>query len=275
MMLEIKRHHLILSGLLLATACSDNQTPRGQVVATVDGDDITRSQLELERSLEGPATTADGPANDKVVLRRLIDRKLWADAARSRKLDRTAGYFLQSERATDVILANDLAQTILRDVSTPSADDLTHFIDAHPWAFDQRQMLEIGEVYFASNDPAVIEKVSASHSLDDSVTVLTAARIPLTRAMRRLDSATFSKEEAAHYQHVKTGTLNLERQGSGWIVSVLQNRSDNPTLQADQTRLAQQLDRAELSGAALWRYTQSLREDADVRYAAGLAPDTH
>lgn len=274
-MLRIKCSPLLLAGLLFAAACSDNRTPRGQVVATVDGDDLTRSQLDLERSQDVGSAAASGPVSDRALLGRLIDRKLWADAARSRKLDRTAGYFLQRERATDVILANDLAQSILRDVGVPSADDLTHYIAAHPWAFDQRQWLEIGEVFFASNNPAIIEKVTAAKSLDESVAVLTAAHIPISRNVRRLDSATFSKEDAAHYQQVKLGVLNLDRRGVGWNVSELLDRDDHPTPQADQTRLAQQLYRAELSGAALWRYTQSLRDNADIRYAPGLAPDAH
>jgi peptidyl-prolyl cis-trans isomerase C len=274
-MLQIKCHPLIVASLLLAAACSDDPAPRGQVVATVDGDDITQSQLDLERSLGGRMAAADGAAGDKLILQRLIDRKLWADAARSRKLDRTASYFLQRGRATDVILANGLAQSVLRDINAPSADDVAHFIDAHPWAFDHRQLLEVAEVFFASNDPVVIEKVTAARSLDDSVAVLTAAHIPFTRNLRRLDSATFSKEDAAHYQQSKIGALNLERQGNGWIVSVLQTRTEIPTPQPERTRLAQQLDRAEQSGAALWRYTQSLRSDADIRYAAGFAPDTH
>src|SRR5215831_14022696 len=79
--------------------------PSGQVVATVDGNEITTLELKAEM---GGFTARDPKiqkAAEQQVLQQIILRRLVADEARKQKLDKVSDYTIQVKRGEETLLA--------------------------------------------------------------------------------------------------------------------------------------------------------------------------
>lgn len=110
---------LLLGAALFVSGCGKNSSTegalgKGQVIASVNGDDITIFELNAE--LQG-VTLPSGEARKKIeqaALQRIIDRKILAGIARERKLDKTPQYLIQTRRADDMLLVNLLQEDASR-----------------------------------------------------------------------------------------------------------------------------------------------------------------
>ena len=86
--------------------------PAGQVVAKVDGQEITLRELRAEL---GGATFSDAKvrkAAESQALQAIIRRRLLVKAAQERGLDKTPDFELQKERALDAALLAELQNSI-------------------------------------------------------------------------------------------------------------------------------------------------------------------
>ncbi len=103
---------LMLSGLLVLGACgghgsSSGGDALGQVVARVNGEEITVSQVNAELASVG-ANGQDTKAVQEDVLRAIVLRTLMRQAATKHKLDRKPEVRLLMDAARDKVLAEFL-----------------------------------------------------------------------------------------------------------------------------------------------------------------------
>ena len=121
---------------------------KGQVVATVDGNDITVHELNAE--LVGVAI----PAGDKRkqvevgALQGLVSRTILANIARQRGIDKSPAYVLQQHRADEALLVQMLQRDIASKVSPPTGEDANRFIAANPDLFAQRKVFTLEQIQF-------------------------------------------------------------------------------------------------------------------------------
>lgn len=125
------KHVQILAALLLA-GCA--RQPVGQVVAVVDGDEITRAELNAELRTAG----APGQGDPRTALNRLIDRRLLARIARERALDRTQDYLVRSRQLDDALLAQLLREQAAQAEPAPAEAAVSAYVGGHPELFAGR-----------------------------------------------------------------------------------------------------------------------------------------
>ena len=102
-------------------AKAKNKAPTGQVVATVDGDEITMRELRAELAgMTFPDANARKAA-EQAALQSIINRKLVAKAALEAELDKTPDFALQKERANELLLAQALQKKIVDEARPPRA----------------------------------------------------------------------------------------------------------------------------------------------------------
>lgn len=106
---------------LLIGAC-DRAPPTGQVVATVNGVEITLAELNAEGRARQWTIGTDRAQRD-VALADLIKRKLLVQAATASGVQRTPDFILAERRLREVLLAQYLLDTELAEQSRrPGAD---------------------------------------------------------------------------------------------------------------------------------------------------------
>jgi len=122
------------------------QLSKGQVVANVDGAEITIHELNAELAGMPIASEAQRDAAKRLVLQRLIDRRILADYAREKKLDESPEFELQRHRAEEQILVNLLERQATAKLAPTTRDDAQRFMVQHPQMFAQRRIYDLDQL---------------------------------------------------------------------------------------------------------------------------------
>jgi EpsD family peptidyl-prolyl cis-trans isomerase len=177
---------MLLCATALVSACGNKGAPKGQVVATVYGDEITERALQAEM---GPAPK-DPAAQTKIrdaALERMVQRMILAHAAEEKKLDKTPEFAIQSERMLQQLKATTLQKTLVDQVPPPSQDEVEKFVAEHPKQFAERKLYVVDQVIAIVSDPKVLKALSAQPSFDVALQQLRDAKAPMQRALTTLD----------------------------------------------------------------------------------------
>ena len=107
-----------------------------------------------------PNVTADQKKQlEQGALRQVVNRKILADVARERGLDKTPMFLLQERRAEEGILVQMLQRQMSSSVKQPSQTDLATFMAQNPDLFAQRKIFTVDQIQFeAPRDPNVLRK---------------------------------------------------------------------------------------------------------------------
>lgn len=163
--------------------------PTGQVVATVDGDEIT--MLELRAELEGASfpNAKARKAAEQQALQMIINRKIIAKAATEQKVDETPEFALQEQRALEALRAQALQQKILKAVPAPTKEEATRFMAAHPDIFSERKIYAVNQIRIARpTDPALMADFQPLKTLAEVEALLKSKGINYQRGTDRLDA---------------------------------------------------------------------------------------
>jgi EpsD family peptidyl-prolyl cis-trans isomerase len=138
---------LAAGSLLLMTGChlpfTSPKAPTGQVAATVDGKEITLTQLQSEMASLPAGGPADQKAREQAALTAIVNRRLIADYAQKQGLDKTPAFAVQMSRARDVVLFEALQQQLARQIPAPTSDEAQKFISDNPDMFAQRKFTRL------------------------------------------------------------------------------------------------------------------------------------
>lgn len=176
---------LALAVTLALGACHKavGDEPGDVVIAKVGDDTLTLADVQAEQ----PGVAAG--AVDPGLIRNLIDRKLLAQAAASEKLDDAAAK-RDTERATEIALANAKGRKIAAALPAPTDAEVDAFIAAHPEAFANRKFVVIEQIELARPPkPIAISPSQGVASLDQVQAILDAAKLPYQRSVVVVDTA--------------------------------------------------------------------------------------
>jgi EpsD family peptidyl-prolyl cis-trans isomerase len=193
--MAMTRHHTGIAAALVAvallTGCNKGGgAPKGQVVATVNGDDITVHELNSELQQARPPADVPRKTVEQVVLARVIERKMLADVARSRNLDKNPDFILAERRIDDGLLVQALQSDIARKVPPPTREAAEKYIEAHPDQFAQRKVFAIDQIQFLRPVNIQTLGLEKANTMADVVGVLTANKIEFRRNTASVDALT-------------------------------------------------------------------------------------
>jgi EpsD family peptidyl-prolyl cis-trans isomerase len=162
--------------------------PKGQVVATLDGQEIT--VLEVNAELAGTAIPPTMSRRDaeKVALENIITRRMLSKAAEERELNKRPEFLLQERRASEQLRVQALARDIASKVVVPTRDEADKFISENPFLFENRQFLILDQIQFLR--PENVEKLGleAAKTMPEVEAILAANKIQFRRQPASLDT---------------------------------------------------------------------------------------
>ena len=198
---------LLLNAFLLGSALSlsgcgkeskaEEKLEKGQVVASVNGEDVTIYELNAE--LQG-VRMPSGDARKQVeqlALKKVVDRKILADIARDRGLDKTPNYLLQKRRADEALLVELLQQDTAGKIPPTTDEDSEKFIADHPTMFADRKILIIDQIQFPMpTDREMLKSFQPLKTLDEFEQKLTASNIQYRHVPTSIDTLQLPPEMA-------------------------------------------------------------------------------
>ncbi len=276
---------LVLSGLVvgasaLVSACgsepkAEKQLEKGQVIATVNGEDVTVYELGAElQGLDAPAGEAHKKM-EQAALQRLIDRKILTDIARDRKLDKTPDYLLQTRRANEQILVNLLQRDEAAKIPTSTTEDVEKFIAGNPWMFAERKLLIIDQVQFPMPaDRKALDAYKPLKTLDQVEQKLGADGIEYRRVPTSLDTLQLPASLTKSIMDLPQGEVFVVPAGGGLTANRIIEIRPTPLKGPDAIKVARDMLRrqsiAQRASSELEPLVKAAR--ATVVYQSGYGP---
>jgi EpsD family peptidyl-prolyl cis-trans isomerase len=163
----------------------------GQVVATVNGEEITQTELKAELRGFQSADPKVMKQAEQAALRQIIVRDLLVQKAKEAKLDKTAQYTFEVRRQQQNLLAQLYEQKLASSVAQPTRDQAESFVVAHPNMFSQRKILVVEQIIAGPNKipPAKFVPIK---TLDEVRSLLSAENVPHQENVTTID--TFSAD---------------------------------------------------------------------------------
>jgi len=158
---------------LFVTGCGNKDKAATQVVASVDGEEITVQQINGVLSKARGISPENLPKAKVDILGGLVEQQLAINLATSKKLDRSPEVVAAIENARREILARAALEQIVSAQTKPSDEDAKKYYAENPALFSERRVFNLQEIALGKN-VADIESVRAQAASAKSMEELAA-----------------------------------------------------------------------------------------------------
>ena len=270
--------HALVRGLVLggagalafvSTSCNKPE-PKGQVVAVVNGKEITVGELNEEAQARGMSIGNDQSARARV-MRDLVDRKLLAEQALRDKIDRSPDYLLTARRLNELLLVQELVAA-RRGPADPTTAEVRAFIKSHPHAFDQRVSIHAAQITVPRKLSAEMQAdLSTASTLEEAQQLLSAAGISGARTEQVWDSANLP-EATTERLLPSAGELVLLPAEPGMAIVQVFSVTPQPVPPEQRESTARRWMTEQGTVNALNQLLDLVRSKAQVKYQKGFEP---
>ena len=245
----------------------------GQVVAIVNGEEITLTELNAEIADLNVPAEANKEMVRASVLQRMVDRRLLVQAAKEAGLDRDPAYLTQERRMQEQLLVNLYGRKAMDTVKVPDTAAIDRYIAGRPTAFAQRQRLRLDQLQIdPPSSPNKLKDLESAKTMDEVASRLTTMGIPFQRGTGALDTATVPPQTLARIQALPAGEPFIVPSGNKLVINVITGSEPIPvpTEQARQIA-AQAMRNEELNKIGETRLKEA-KAAAKIEYQTGFAP---
>jgi EpsD family peptidyl-prolyl cis-trans isomerase len=148
---------MILAISIAGCSKKDGDKAATQVVAKVNGAEISLHQINHVLSKAGNVPADQLDRARKTAVDRLIDQELLAAKAVEEKLDRTPETLMTIEMARREILARARVEQLMAAASKLNSGDVTKYYVTHPELFAERQIYSLQEISFPTQKEGVAD----------------------------------------------------------------------------------------------------------------------
>lgn len=263
---------LVLASVAAASLAGCHKQPGGQVIATVNGQEITRRDLLGELRALGGRSEADLNSVQAGLTSALVDRTLLVEEAKREKLDKNPEFLAAEQRQHDVLLATMLAQTFNQRVKKPDAAAVAQFIAANPQMFGGRKVLQVSEISVTGKGMTP-QALAPLHTQQAVLDYLKAHKIPFGQRVTALDTLSLPKGLTDKLLGMPAGEpLAIGNNAGGYVITTVLATREAPVPANQQATVAQSAMMQQAAGKQLQDQIQQLRATADIKYLPGFAP---
>jgi len=245
-----------------------------QVVAKVNGEEITSQQLDYAVHQRRGAMRGDPDANNRAALEELIDRELEAQQARKLKLDEQPQLQQTLEAFRRELLAREFLKNVVEKMPKPTDAEVQKYYDEHKAMFADRQSYNLKRYEItveADKRNAVAEKAGSFKSGAELDAWLKSQGLKFETAPLVVASEQLQGPVGDRLKALKPGQALAQPGGVGAAAFLLESLQPAPKTLQDarpqiETVLGAELRRTTLSSAA-----KDLRKDAKVEYRGTYA----
>lgn len=176
----MKRHNLLLSALAsvaVLTGCSSEAEPTGQVVATVDGVEITQTELNAELAGIKGRNATEQAALQRAALQNIVNRTLLTQAATEQELDKSPDGAITKRRAEQMALISLLEKSITAQTPAVSTEEAQEFVTENPTLFDQRRIFLVEQIAVNANSPKLLKDLEPLNTMPEVQVYLTSMKL--------------------------------------------------------------------------------------------------
>jgi EpsD family peptidyl-prolyl cis-trans isomerase len=160
---------VLLSSVFLAACNHKKEGGETQVVAKVNGDEISIHQINYAMSRMGNIPKGQENEVEKQILKGLVDQQLLVKLAVEKKLDRNPNVVQTIEASKRQILAQASLENMMQQLSAPSDTEIHDYYVKSPELFASHRIYKFAEISMAGTTPLdkVKQLLSGTKSLEE------------------------------------------------------------------------------------------------------------
>ena len=263
----------VFVGVGLAACGGKDSAPEGQVIARVNGQEITLSELNSELIANNLGKRADDKAVSKAMVERLIARKLLVEVARDSGLDKTSEYVLARQRTEENELAGLAQRQMMSQVKPPTREEAEKYIRENPGTFNNRKLMTLEQIRFLqpanANDVKLIEPAK---TLDQVAELLKQNSIRFERVPTVLDTTSISRELADRIDSLPPGEVFIISNGQMVLANVIREKRPAAIPEEARVQYASQLIQQQRVAKGIEAQVDQLKKKATLTYQKGYDP---
>ena len=273
-MKHIRTARLAMLGAALFSLQACNDEPTGQVVAIVNGEEITQAELNAEIAELPAAIGGNKEAIRRQVLQQIVDRRLMAQVAKEDGFDRDPAFLTRERRLREELLVQMYGQKQAETVRVPDATAVSKYLAENPGKFRERAAYTVDQIVFAfPSDPQVLKALEADKSLEEVEETLERFKVDFSRGNNSLDSSSVPTPVLKQILALPAGEPFVIPAQGRVTVSVITGRKPVPTTEQEAAPIAAQQMRAESLTELLRTRLDEAKATADITYQDGFAPE--
>lgn len=262
---------LMLLTVMNLTACDDQKKKNGQVVARINGEEITAPQLEAELRYAGRLqddSAAPRQATREQAMEALIDRQLLLDEALRSKIDRDPALIQIIERFKTQAIVQAYLESRSGDQEAPGKVEIDSYFQAHPEMFAHRKVFEVEQLIVADQDlsPQLKAVMDSSKSLSQVAAWLRQNKVPHAQRHYSYSSADLPVEVGSRLERLGRSRMFVMKDGQRDLLCALTELRDSPvTSDAATPQIERYLMNKKMQEIAIAEITR-LRATAKLEY---------
>ncbi|RZL01199.1 MAG: peptidyl-prolyl cis-trans isomerase, EpsD family [Rubrivivax sp.] len=266
---------------LLAACNRDGGTPAdGQIVAQVNGSEISVHQVQAALQRQPGLSSQLGDGAGEKVLQGLVEQELAAQAARDQKLDKSPKVLQAMELAKREVLAREYQDRLADKAVPPDTGEIDRYYDEHPELFKNRRQYTIQETTLAvsaADMPAWRDRAKATTSLAEVNELVQASGLPTSRREMVEWAESLPLGLLKQFSRLQPGqSLVLERP-NGLVIGTLVQSQPGEVTRRDAAQAIQAVLTNQRRREAVAKGMETLRQGAKVQFfgqfaSAGSAP---
>ena len=269
----LRRFGLLATVSLGVALAGCSKKPTDQVVAIVNGEEISLPELNAELGTAQVPAGVDKKLIQQQLLQRLVDRRLLAQAAKETGLDRDPSFIVEQRRANEALLVEKLAKRTNDSIPVPTAAEIDKFMAGNPSLFAGRQIYGVDQIAFATPaDPTRLSALEPAKTQAEVIAVLQKLGIQFQRANRAVDSASVPPEQMQKILSLPKGEPFVVPSNGQVTVNVITGSKAEPLPSADARAAAVRVLRAQSLSKLGEARLKEARGKAKIEYQTGFAP---
>lgn len=265
----------VLPAALTLTGCTQVKKlvggkPKGQVVATVNGQEITTTELGQEMGNFSSKDPKIVKAAQQQALQQIIMRDLLTQKAKEAKLDKTPEYTVQAKRGEQTLLVQLYQRKLAAGVTAPSRQDAEAFIQSHPTMFTGRKILVVEQV-IASQPKLTKEQVGTMKTLEDVKGVFNSQGVQYQENISAIDTLSADPRLVEQIEKLPPGEVFVIPQGGAVVFNRVSSQRSLPVVGDVAIRVATNALRNQKGQETVRNQLIAMREGAESQIVYGAA----
>jgi len=267
---------------LLTVACGEEaETNISQVVAQVNGEEITIHQLNSElRRLNAPATE-DAQLADAIsisVLRKLVDQQLLVSQAKELNMERDPEVVQAFVQSKQQILAQAYAKQLVGTTKIPDDKEVADYYDRHPELFKHRKTYTMRMISISKKNLKIdeIDQLRQFKTLSEAKDYLILHDIAYQQKMVTSSAEDLPIDVVPKMMNAPKGQLFMQQMPMQVTVYDVLNAIDQPVTLEQSRQLIIRFLASQANEKRVLDEIERVRKTAKIKYMgkfAGLQPD--
>ena len=238
--------------------------PSGQVIATVNGEEITAIELRQEMGNFSARDPKIMKAAQQQALQGLIVRKVLEQQAKVQKLDKSADYAVQVDRGEQNLLVQMFQRKVASGVAVPTRADAENYMSSNPSKFSNRRILIVDQIV-APPSKIPVAQFQAAKTLDDVKALFVSNSIAYQTNVAAIDTLTMDPRLLVQLEKLPAGEVFVIPQGGGVVFNRIADTRSVPFQGDPAIAYATNALRQQRSQEAVVRQVELLRKSAEKK----------